>query len=197
MLSQYKYRLEPQLATLGKKLYWINPNALTLLGLVPPILFFMFMRSGNFYIAAGMLVLTSIDMLDGLVARANNKVTKFGGFLDSTLDRVSDFLIIAGLYAGGLARLEIVASLLLVAYLISYARLRAEAADTKGNSFSIGLMERGERTVFIFASVLLYALFPAAHMSHYKLSEILIALLALLCLITVVQRIRFAYLRLK
>jgi archaetidylinositol phosphate synthase len=193
MLSQYKTHLNSKLTSFAKKLYWINPNVLTLLGLIPPVLFLVLMHSHNFYLAAVMLLLTSIDMLDGLVARANNKVTKFGGFLDSVLDRASDFFIIAGLYTASLARLEIIATLLLATFLISYTRLRAEAANSGTTTFNFGLMERGERIFFIFIIVLLQAIFPATTIHALPLSEFLIGALTLLCTITVIQRIIRAY----
>jgi len=54
-------------------------------------------------------------MLDGMVARKYHKVTAYGGFLDSTMDRVADFLIITAFSFGGIVRWEIVAPLLLFA----------------------------------------------------------------------------------
>lgn len=132
-------------------------------------------------------------MLDGIVARANNKVTAFGGFLDSTMDRVGDFLIIAGLYAGGLISLPITALLLLVSFLISYTRSRAELASKQNITFNHGIIERPERIAYILIVVILNALFPTIGIGTYTLAEILISILLLLSIITLLQRVYHAY----
>ncbi len=99
----------------------------------------------------GVLILAggAFDVLDGVVARTNGKVTEFGAFLDSVLDRYSDafiFLAIAlYLYLHG----ENIAAVLSVgtlvgAFLISYARARAEGLGLECHT---GLMERPERVV--------------------------------------------------
>ncbi|MHA1646962.1 MAG: CDP-alcohol phosphatidyltransferase family protein [Promethearchaeota archaeon] len=102
------------------------------------------------------------DALDGTVARKTDKISKFGGFLDSTLDRFSDATIILGLILGnmiwpwgnsssindliGFAALSIV-------LLISYTRSRAEleGVEMKG----VGFMERAERVLLIIIAYLI------------------------------------------
>lgn len=193
MLSKYKVYSETKLQTLAKNLSWINPNFLTVLGIVPAVLFFVFMQDGNYPLAAIMLALTSIDMLDGIIARANNRETAFGGFLDSTLDRVSDFLIIAGLYAGKLVGLEIAAVLLLTTFLISYVRSRGELASNSAIKFDVGLIERPERIIFIFIVLVLQIFLPNALVSGMSLTNALLYLLTLLSIYTLTQRISYAY----
>lgn len=151
------------------------------------------MSNQQWILAIAMLILTPLDMLDGIVARANNKVTAFGGFLDSTMDRVGDFLIIAGLYAGGLISLPITALLLLVSFLISYTRSRAELASKQNITFNHGIIERPERIAYILIVVILNALFPTIGIGTYTLAEILISILLLLSIITLLQRVYHAY----
>jgi archaetidylinositol phosphate synthase len=100
------------------------------------------------------------DVLDGAVARKMNMVTKYGGFLDSTLDRISDAIIIMGLMYGKMiwpwdfninCLIAIIA--LGTSMLISYTRARAEIEGVvmKG----IGLMERAERVFMILGGYIL------------------------------------------
>jgi len=91
------------------------------------------------------------DMLDGAVARVGRKGTTFGAFLDSTLDRVSDFAIYLGIGFYFLCRGNLTNALLpfvavFVAQMVSYTRARAEdLIDFK----PVGFWQRGERTVAI------------------------------------------------
>lgn len=171
---------------IAKPLSWMHPNVLTLVGIIPYGLFFIFMQQQRFGWAAIALLFSVIDLLDGAVARANNKVTSFGGFLDSTTDRISDFLMIAGLYAGNLIALPHAALLLLFTSLISYTRARAEAANSTNpaaggiKKFDQGLIERPERIAIILIATLLQ-------------SEILILILTGLSAMTFLQRVWHAY----
>jgi len=133
------------------------------------------------------------DLVDGMVARKFNKVTAFGGVLDSTMDRVADFLIITSFAFGGLAHWEIVMPLLLFAFLTSYIRSRGELAAKNAITFAIGMIERPERLVIIFLALSSYVIFP--HVSLFGLNSIegIFCVLTVLSAITVVQRIVFAY----
>lgn len=146
----------------------------------------------HWYIVSLIVFLGSFfDMLDGMVAKKYHKVTNFGGFLDSTVDRVADFLIITSFAFAGIVPWAIVAPLLLFAYLTSYVRSRGELANPKVN-FAIGLIERSERLVLIFIALLCYMLFPAASLSGLNLAGIAFAFLTLLSLYTVIQRVAHA-----
>ena len=120
-----------------------------------------------------LLVASAFDMLDGAVARATGTITRFGGFLDSTLDRYSEAVVFGGLliYLLGTEDDEIGALLVFVAtvgaLLISYARARAEAA---GYTASVGLVARPERVVLLAVCLLigrpLWALWVLAITTH-------------------------------
>ncbi len=134
----------------------IHPNILTVIGFaITVIAAFVIpynLRLGGLIILLGGL----FDMLDGIVARVNNRATRFGAFLDSLLDRYSDaflFLSIAwylaakGNHTGAFLSL----GTLVGAFLISYARARAEGL---GESCNTGIMERPERVVLLaFAAI--------------------------------------------
>jgi len=75
----------------------LSPNGFTLLGLLLNLVVAAVIASGNL-VAGGILALAAgaFDMLDGAVARVTNRVTRFGGFFDSTLDRYSEALVYGG-----------------------------------------------------------------------------------------------------
>jgi phosphatidylglycerophosphate synthase len=192
MLSQRKSHVENYLEPLARQLHGVNPNILTLLGSIPSLLFFVFLTM-HWYAAALVIFLgNTFDMLDGMVARKYNKTTAFGGFLDSFMDRISDFLVITAFAFSGIVRWEIAAPLLLFAYLTSYARSRGELANTS-ISFAVGLIERTERLILIFIALLFYHFVPNLTVNGFNAAEIVFLIITVLSLITVLQRIIHAY----
>lgn len=115
--------------------------------------------------AGGILILLGglFDLLDGAVARVNGKVSEFGAFLDSVLDRFADAFLFAsvGLYfhfSGDPTHAAISILALIGAFGVSYTRARAEGL---GYSCRVGLMERPERIVLLAAGCLFpYILIP-------------------------------------
>jgi archaetidylinositol phosphate synthase len=192
MLSQRKSLIEKHLDPIAKLLHGVNPNILTLLGSIPSLLFFVFLILHWYIAALVMLPGSAFDMLDGMVARKYHNVTAFGGFLDSFMDRISDFFIITSFAFSGIVRWEITAPLFLFAYLTSYARSRGELANTSV-SFAVGLIERTERLILIFIALLFYMLVPKLTINGFNTAEIVFLLIAALSFITVVQRIIYAY----
>ncbi|MGI8420466.1 MAG: CDP-alcohol phosphatidyltransferase family protein [Candidatus Levyibacteriota bacterium] len=192
MLTAYKKLAETALEPVIQPLSKVNPNTLTLLGSIPPLLFFVFVLN-HWYIAALIAFLgNGFDLIDGMVARKYNHVTNFGGFLDSTMDRVADFLLITAFAFGGLVRWEIVAPLLLFSFLTSYIRSRSESANRNVN-FAVGLIARTERLIIIIFSLLLYILFPTLKFGVFNVIEAIFLILTLLSLFTVLQRVTYAY----
>ena len=192
MLSAKKKTVERYINPFIHYFAAVNPNTLTLIGSIPPLLFFVFMLSHWYLLGLIALIGNGFDLIDGMVARRYHKVTKFGGFLDSTMDRVADFFIITAFAFAGMVRWEIVMPLLLFAYLTSYVRSRGELADPKV-SFAMGLIERSERLVLLFLALLFYMLFPAIKFFTLNIAEVTFTFLALLSLYTVVQRVNHAY----
>ncbi|MDP6046109.1 MAG: CDP-alcohol phosphatidyltransferase family protein [Phycisphaerae bacterium] len=138
----------------------VTPNALTLAGGVftGGAGVFYALGAGRDYAflvwAAVMLILAlACDMLDGAVARIGGKSTVFGGFLDSTLDRFSDFAVFAGIAIGyaSLAPANITFVLLAMlsffnSFMISYTKARAEDII---ESCPVGYWQRGERSAAV------------------------------------------------
>jgi CDP-diacylglycerol--glycerol-3-phosphate 3-phosphatidyltransferase len=152
----------------------LTPNMLTVIGVCLNALVALIIALG--YIQVGgvlLLVASAFDMLDGAVARASGQTSKFGGFLDSTLDRYSEVIVYGGLLVYVLDTDDARAGSILIfaasagALLISYARARAEAA---GYTASVGLLARTERVIvlafFLVIGYPVYALWILAIGTH-------------------------------
>lgn len=192
MLTNKKPLAEKFLEPVVKHMAHVSPNLLTLIGSIPSLLFFVCVVNGWYLAAIIAFIASGFDMLDGMVARKFGKASKFGGFLDSTMDRVADFFIITAFAFAGIVRWEIVAPLLLFAYLTSYARSRGELANPNV-SFAIGIVERTERLLGIIAALILYMLFQMTNVYGFNIAEIMFLVLTVLSAITVYQRIMHAY----
>ncbi|HEX8763304.1 MAG TPA: CDP-alcohol phosphatidyltransferase family protein [Candidatus Saccharimonadales bacterium] len=193
MLSVFKPVAEKSLQPIAKLLHGINPNLLSALGLIFPVLFFALLMNELYWWALLVFIFNGADMLDGMVARATNRVTAFGGFLDSTIDRFADFVVIAAFAFAGIADWSLIAPLIMLTYLISYMRSRIELAANNTLKADVGLIERTERLLALFAGLLLYAIFPDAGLFGQNIVELTCWILIGLSIITVWQRGVFAY----
>ena len=141
----------------------IHPNVLTFLGLVINICAACLFAAGSF-LWAGVVVIAAglFDMVDGRVARATAKVTRFGGFFDSVVDRYSDLALFMGLlvYYASINRffyIVLTAVVMTGSVMISYTRARAENAIPK---CKVGFLERPERVVLIIIGALFNRMAP-------------------------------------
>jgi CDP-diacylglycerol--glycerol-3-phosphate 3-phosphatidyltransferase len=169
------YRLAAGLAGTG-----ITPNMVTVLGLA--------LNAGDQVAgrqhhrdAGGVLLLGAglFDMLDGALAKATGQTTRFGAFLDSTLDRYSELIVFFGLLihlqaVGDGVGVALVYAAAAGSVLVSYARARAEAL---GFDCEVGLLPRPERILVLAAG--LAAGYPV----------VVLWALAILTNVTAVQRI--------
>ncbi len=171
----------------------VNPNVLTFLGLVVNIIaaFLFGYANGNnqarMFRYAGLVIIGSgfFDLVDGAVARASNRVTRFGGFFDSVVDRYSDasqFLGLLVFYARGDRFFYVVlaAIVMISAIMVSYTRARAESLI---GSCRVGFMERPERLVLVIIGALFNRMAPV------------LWIVAVLSTITVIHRIRYTWTR--
>ncbi|HTV53870.1 MAG TPA: CDP-alcohol phosphatidyltransferase family protein [Terriglobia bacterium] len=130
----------------------VNPNVLTAIGLFINLLAAYLFAFGYFRWAGLTIVIAAIfDLTDGPVARLSKRVTPFGGFLDSVLDRYSDLLLLTGLlvyYSRGSRfwYVVLVAVAMIGAIMTSYTRARAENVIP---SCKVGFLERPERIVLL------------------------------------------------
>lgn len=130
----------------------VTPNTVTVIGTVGVLVgALVFFPTGHLLIGTCVCtVFVLLDLLDGVLARIKGTSGAWGAFLDSTLDRVADAAIFAGLAAwlatGGHDRLLAGVALfcLIVGALVSYAKARAEGL---GIRCDVGIAERAERTL--------------------------------------------------
>src|SRR5947209_556334 len=143
------------LASLG-----VPPNILTITGVAINIFCGVLFAMGNFFGAGIVLIVANLfDMLDGNVARLSGRVTRYGGFLDSTLDRMSDMGVFLGIiviysrdtshhstmnvFVGGVG--------MIMSVLVSYATARSEGLGVKAH---VGFLQRPERVVLLIIGAL-------------------------------------------
>lgn len=137
----------------------LTPNALTIIGLLLNCVVAVIIGRG-FLLLGGILVLAAglFDLLDGAMAKITDRVTPFGSFLDSTLDRYSEVILYGGLLVYILSTPDAKVGAILIHFticgsiLVSYARARAEAL---GYKLQVGLLARPERIIILAAGLIL------------------------------------------
>jgi CDP-diacylglycerol--glycerol-3-phosphate 3-phosphatidyltransferase len=136
----------------------LTPNALTVIGFAGTCVAALAAATQS-WLGAGVLVIAFgiFDMFDGALARATGTTSKFGAFLDSTLDRTGESLVLAGVAVGcaaaGFVEGVVLAGLAATfASGVTYTRAKAESLGLKGD---IGFAPRPERLVILTAGLVL------------------------------------------
>ncbi|MEO5860001.1 MAG: CDP-alcohol phosphatidyltransferase family protein [Pyrinomonadaceae bacterium] len=138
----------------------VPPNLLTAIGVTINIGCGVLFGMGYFFWAGIVLIIANVfDMLDGNVARQTGNVTKFGSFLDSTLDRLSDMVVLVGImafYAGNrpqhsILNVVLAGVALMASVMVSYTTARSEGLGVKAN---VGFLQRPERIVLLIIGAL-------------------------------------------
>jgi CDP-diacylglycerol---glycerol-3-phosphate 3-phosphatidyltransferase len=136
----------------------LTPNAISITGLIGNLVAAALILQELFVLAGVAFVLGSLcDMMDGRYSRMSGKGTPFGAFLDSTLDRVEEGVVLAAVaawFAKSSDDVAVGATVLAVvgSYMVSYTRARAEALGVKGE---VGIASRAVRVVILSAGLLL------------------------------------------
>ena len=172
----------------------VSPNAITTVGTLLTVAAGVLYATGHIMSAGWLMSVTAVfDVIDGQVARRTGRSTVFGAFYDSSLDRVADGALMAGLtvfYATSAVHHNIYMVVVCLVgiigtFLVSYTRARAESL---GIDAKVGVMQRPERIVLLSAPQALFGLF----WNGWVLMGIIILLTVTSC-ITAVQRIAFVY----
>jgi CDP-diacylglycerol---glycerol-3-phosphate 3-phosphatidyltransferase len=173
ILSVYRFFLKSKV---------VNPNILTVWGVAFAFGAAAFV-SFDYLLAGAIMILISgcFDLMDGAVARSTGSVTRFGGFLDSVLDRYADLFIMFGIFVHFMRQNDsFYSAVTFVAAIgtaiIPYARARAEAACLPCKT---GILERPERLLIVLAGLFL-------NMLNY-----VVIVLAVLTHVTAIQRMVF------
>jgi CDP-diacylglycerol---glycerol-3-phosphate 3-phosphatidyltransferase len=167
----------------------LTPNAISLTGLALNIVAAVLVFEDYYFLGGVAFIVGSVmDTLDGRYSRMSGKGTAFGAFLDSTLDRVSEGIVLAAVAAqfaesGDDFAVAATVIAVLASVMVSYTRARAEALGVKGD---VGIAPRAIRVV-ILSIGLLFA--KGAGLGDFELLEPAVYVLAVLSIITVFQRI--------
>ena len=168
----------------------ITPNAITIIGFLG-ICGSAWLALERYWVISSLVFIASglIDSLDGLVARHQGRVTAFGAFLDSTLDRVEEGIVLTAVaaYFAAVKQDDFAVAAVVVTVLgslmVSYTRARAEAL---GVECKVGLATRAVRVV-ILSIGLLFA--RGAGIGDFELLAPAIYVMAVLTTFTMLQRI--------
>jgi len=167
----------------------LTPNAISLTGLVLNVVAAVLVLERMYFLAGIAFIVGSVcDTLDGRYSRMSGKGSPFGAFLDSTLDRIEEGVVLAAVcvvfaedgreWAAGAVVIAVLASLM-----VSYTRARAEAL---GVECKVGIATRAVRVV-ILSIGLVFA--KGASLGSFELLEPAVYVLAALSVFTVFQRI--------
>jgi len=184
--------IEPAISLLARNN--VSPNKITTAGTLVTVAAGAVYASGHIMTAGWIMAVTAFfDVIDGEVARRTGRCTVFGAFYDSSLDRVADGALMAGLtvfyainpihhnfYMMVVCLLGIIGT-----FLVSYTRARAESL---GIDAKVGVMQRPERIVLLSVPQALFGLF----WNGWVLMAIIV-LLTVTAWITAVQRLAFVY----
>ncbi len=138
----------------------IHPNILTTIGVCINVACGLLFGFGEFFWAGIVLIVANLfDMLDGNVARLTGTVSRFGSFLDSSLDRMSDMVVFLGImifYAGNSPQHSVLNVFLagvgmIFSVLVSYTAARSDSLGVKAN---VGFLQRPERVVLLIIGAL-------------------------------------------
>ncbi|OQD59682.1 archaetidylinositol phosphate synthase [Methanobrevibacter arboriphilus JCM 13429 = DSM 1125] len=180
MLERFRPLLKKILEPFAKRIN-INPNILTLISPLIAIISAIFFGTGNLLMGGIFILISGVfDVFDGAIARYHNKTSDFGAFLDSTMDRFSDAIIIIGIIWGGYTPWLLGILAIHSAITVSYVRARAEA---KGIECNVGIAERATRLIILMVGAFIAWIFGSIFMNWT------IIILIILSYITVAQRI--------
>jgi CDP-diacylglycerol--glycerol-3-phosphate 3-phosphatidyltransferase len=169
----------------------LTPNAISLTGFALNLAAAALVVERLFFLAGVAFIVGSVmDTLDGRYSRMSGKGTPFGAFLDSTLDRLEEGIVLTAVGAYFASRhdqaaVAAVVAAVLFSLMVSYTRARAEAL---GVACKVGLATRPVRVVILSVG-LVFA--KGASLGHFELLAPAVYVLAALSVITTIQRIAY------
>lgn len=167
----------------------LTPNAISMTGLALNVVAAVLIWQEEFFLGGLAFIVGSVmDTLDGRYSRMSGKGTQFGAFLDSSLDRIEEAIVltaVAAYFASQAMEAAVAATSVAIgaSLLVSYTRARAEAL---GVECKVGIASRAVRVV-ILAIGLLFA--KGASLGDFELLEPAVYVLAGLSVVTTLQRI--------
>ena len=186
----------------------LTPNGLTLIGFGIAIIA-AGLAAAQLWLPAGLLVVFGgvFDLFDGALARATNKVSPLGAFMDSTFDRWGEAIVYVGIVWGGLGTglerpVVLAAAAMASAFMVSYTRAKSESLGfAPGTGMAnVGLAPREVRIVILTIGLIAAGLLPglptdasgaggAEYPTNVIVLELALSLIAVLATITTIQRV--------
>jgi CDP-diacylglycerol---glycerol-3-phosphate 3-phosphatidyltransferase len=165
----------------------VTPNMVTWFGFIIILGAAVLVGMGHPFAAGWVMLLSGFfDIIDGALARQTDQVTRFGGILDSTLDRLSESAMLLGIMCFFLFHTNVeflywivlfIGITMIFSFLVSYIRSRAEAA---GIDCQVGIFTRAERVIILALGLLL----------NFNLALVIaLVIIAILSIVTVIQRL--------
>jgi len=188
-LAETRHKLAERFTTPAARILaktGVTPNMLTVMGFLVSIAAAVLIAK-EYFLAGGLVILLAgaFDLLDGPLARATGKTTRFGAFLDSTLDRLSEAAVIGGILAyytffeKGTWEPLLAYGCFVGSVMVSYLRARAEGLGVK---CEVGIFTRAERVVFMSAGLMFGQWFDLA-------ISVMLGIITALAFVTVIQRL--------
>ena len=188
LLGRLREKYEAVMQPVGRKLgtLGVTPNSVTTLSVLISFL------AGYSYavrlpLLGALLLLVSgfTDMLDGAVARATGRVSRFGAVYDHVLDRYAEFAVLIGIGLGGLVQWFWVVFCLFGMVMASYTRAKAESVGGL-SSCTVGLAERQEKLILLLIGSVIQPFSPLGLV-------VAVIIVGVLSHITVVQRLQYTF----
>ena len=187
-LAETRHKLAERVTTPAARILsktGVTPNMLTVMGFLVSIAAAVLIAK-EYFLAGGLVILLAgaFDLLDGPLARATGKTTRFGAFLDSTLDRLSEAAVLAGIlayyaYHEGTWESLLAYATFVGSVMVSYLRARAEGLGVK---CEVGIFTRAERVVVISIGLIVGQWFDLA-------IPVMLGIITALAFVTVIQRL--------
>jgi phosphatidylglycerophosphate synthase len=193
-MHPWRERLHRWFSPLAKRCP-LSPNAITVVALLLNLAAAALFATAHFVPAIGLLIVGGLaDAFDGIVARVQNRTSRFGDFLDHLCDRISDLAVVSGWMLGNHVRAELLALVLLAVMLNGYTGTQIEATWGERHYDAIG---RGEfvlaLVVFPIVSIILSTNgWTAVRGAGLLVSEWMSVLLLLFATLGIVQRVAMA-----
>ena len=187
-LAETRHKLAERFTTPAARILsktGVTPNMLTVTGFLVSIAAAVLIAK-EYFLAGGLVILLAgaFDLLDGPLARATGKTTRFGAFLDSTLDRLSEAAVIAGIlayyaYHEGTWESMLAYATFVGSVMVSYLRARAEGLGVK---CEVGIFTRAERVVVMSIGLIVAPWVDLA-------IPVMLGIITALAFVTVIQRL--------
>ena len=161
----------------------LTPNKITIVGLLSSIITMILIAKGFLLISGIMIIISSLfDLIDGSLARYTNTASKFGGFFDAVIDRISESIIYLGLliyFVNDSHTVIIIFLSALINQLVSYVKSKYESYGVEGE---IGIFTRTERVIILSLALILGSY-------NFFILYLLLYVSILLSFISLIQRI--------